>query len=383
MDHYLAQAAQAGGFACSANPAHQPAAFPDRAGSLDAAAMADAFAEITSWDSYAPTALHDLPDVAAHLGVRRVVFKDESTRFGLGSFKALGGAYAVRRLVKQTIADGGSAADLVVATATDGNHGRSVSWGAQRAGCAAKIYIHEHVSPAREAAMTAFGADVIRVTGNYEASLAACKEDAAANGWHLVSDTSWAGYHELPIQIMAGYTVMGAETIAQMGDDRPSHALLPVGVGGLAAGVIAPLWQAMGSDLGRMIAVESSMSACMHDSIVRGTPTLIDTVEETLMAGLSCGEVSDVAWQILQPTLRHCVTISDDAVRPLMRWFHHRNPRIEAGECSTSGLAALLQAHADGAAWQAMGFDADSVVLLIGTEGATDPEFYAQTVAAE
>ena len=176
---------------------------------------------------------------------------------------------------------------------------------------------------------------------------------------------------------------MGAETIAQMGDDRPSHALLPVGVGGLAAGVIAPLWQAMGSDLGRMIAVESSMSACMHDSIVAGTPTLIDTVEETLMAGLSCGEVSDVAWQILQPTLRHCVTISDDAVRPLMRWFHHRNPRIEAGECSTSGLAALLQAHADGAAWQAMGFVADSVVLLIGTEGATDPEFYAQTVAAE
>ncbi|HCI19356.1 MAG TPA: diaminopropionate ammonia-lyase, partial [Alphaproteobacteria bacterium] len=103
--------------------------------------MADAFAEITSWDSYAPTALHDLPDVAAHLGVRRVVFKDESTRFGLGSFKALGGAYAVRRLVKQTIAERGSAADLVVATATDGNHGRSVSWGAQRAGCAAKIYI--------------------------------------------------------------------------------------------------------------------------------------------------------------------------------------------------------------------------------------------------
>ena len=176
---------------------------------------------------------------------------------------------------------------------------------------------------------------------------------------------------------------MGAEAIAQMGDDRPTHALLPVGVGGLAAGVIAPLWQAMGADLGRMIAVESSMSACMHDSIVAATPTLINTAEETLMAGLSCGEVSDVAWQILKPSLSHCVTISDDAVRPLMRWFYHRSHSIEAGECSTSGLAALLQAHADGTAWQEMGFDADSVVLLIGTEGATDPDFFAQTVAAE
>ncbi|HCD79152.1 MAG TPA: diaminopropionate ammonia-lyase, partial [Alphaproteobacteria bacterium] len=336
MDHYLAQAAQAGGFACSHNPAHEAAPFPDRQGALDAAVMAEAKAEISSWDSYAPTALIDLPDIAAHLGVRRVVFKDESTRFGLGSFKALGGAYAVQQLVARTRAEGGTAADLVVATATDGNHGRSVSWGAQRAGCTAKIYIHENVSLAREEAMTAFGADVIRVPGNYEASLAVCKADAAANGWHLVSDTSWEGYHDLPIRIMAGYTVMGAEAIEQMGADRPTHALLPVGVGGLAAGVIAPLWHAMGRDLGRMIAIESSLSACMHDSIVAGEPTVINTTEETLMAGLSCGEVSDVAWQILKPTLSHCITISDDAVRPLMRWFHHRTPSIEAGECSTS-----------------------------------------------
>jgi diaminopropionate ammonia-lyase len=383
MDHYLAQAAQAGGFACSHNPAHEAAPFPDRQGSLDAAVMAEAKAEISSWDSYAPTALIDLPDIAAHLGVRRVVFKDESTRFGLGSFKALGGAYAVQQLVARTRAEGGTAADLVVATATDGNHGRSVSWGAQRAGCTAKIYIHENVSLAREEAMTAFGADVIRVPGNYEASLAVCKADAAANGWHLVSDTSWEGYHDLPIRIMAGYTVMGAEAIEQMGVDRPTHALLPVGVGGLAAGVIAPLWHAMGRDLGRMIAIESSLSACMHDSIVAGEPTVINTTEETLMAGLSCGEVSDVAWQILKPTLSHCITISDDAVRPLMRWFHHRTLSIEAGECSTSGLAALLQAHNDGAAWEAMGFDAESVILLIGTEGATDPAFFAETVAAE
>ena len=379
---HLDIAAAAGGFSCDANPAHRQSAFPDAADSLDSAAMQAAADEIRSWTGYAPTPLHDLPEIAERLGVKRVVFKDESPRFGLGSFKALGGAYAVARLVRDIEAAGGSATDLTVATATDGNHGRSVSWGAARAGCAAKIYIHAHVSKAREEAMAAFGADVIRVNGNYEASLAACKEDAAAHGWQIVSDTSWPGYLDVPRLIMAGYTVMAREALDQLGGDVPTHAMLPVGVGGLAAGVIAPLWQSSGAALGKMIAVESHMSACMRDSLVAGQPTLVDITEETLMAGLSCGEVSTLAWDILKPTVSHCITIGDDAVAPLMRWFHHRTPSIEAGECSTSGLAACLQAKADPAAWQALGFGPESVILLVGTEGATDPDFYRQTVEA-
>ena len=118
----------------------------------------------------------------------------------------------------------------------------------------------------------------------------------------------------------------------------------------------------------------------MRNSLVAGTPTLFDITEETLMAGLSCGEVSDLAWDILKPTVSHCVTIGDEAVAPLMRWFHHRTHSIEAGECSTSGLAALLAMHDDGAAWQQLDMTPDSVVLLVGTEGATDPDFYRQTV---
>ncbi|MEC8089745.1 MAG: diaminopropionate ammonia-lyase, partial [Pseudomonadota bacterium] len=333
------------------------------------------------WTGYAPTPLHDLPEIAEMIGVARVVYKDESVRFGLGSFKALGGAYAVAALVGQLEASGGRAADLTVATATDGNHGRSVAWGASRAGCAAKIYIHAHVSKAREEAMAAYGADVIRINGNYEASLAACKEDAAAHGWQIVSDTSWEGYHDVPLMVMSGYTLMAREVLDQLGG-APSHAMLPVGVGGLAAGIVAPLWQAAGSSLGSMITVESHMSSCMRDSLVAGTPRLVDITEETLMAGLSCGEVSDLAWDILKPTVSHCVTIGDEAVTPLMRWFHDRTPSIEAGECSTSGLAALLMAHADPAARAALGLTPDSVVLLVGTEGATDPDFYRRTVAA-
>ena len=382
MNKHLEQALAAPGLEWHENPNHAQAPFPEKSDCLGAEAIREANTEITKWSAYAPTPLHDLPEIADHLGVARVVYKDESTRFGLGSFKSLGGAYAVERLVRTIKDKGGIAANLTVTTATDGNHGRSVAWGARRTGCTARIYIHANVSAARQQAMEELGAKVVRVDGNYEASLAACKADADTNGWQIVSDTSWQGYHEIPGYIMAGYSVMATETLDQLGGAMPTHALLPVGVGGLAAGVIAPLWQAAGDRLGRMISVESVMSACMRDSIRAGTPKDLDVTQETLMAGLSCGEVSDLAWPMLRATLSHAIAIGDDAVAPLMRWFHHRTPSIEAGECATSGLAACLKAHADQKAWKAMGFDSDSIILLLGTEGATDPEFYAKTLAA-
>jgi len=381
MSQHLDQATGAPGFGWSANPGHGAAPFPDKGTALDSASMQQALEQIRAWPAYAPTALHDLPEIAARLGLGRVLYKDESSRFGLASFKALGGAYAVARLARDALAAGLSIADLTVTTATDGNHGRSVAWGASRAGCRARIYIHAQVSLARQAAMEALGAEVTRVAGNYEASLAACRKDAARHGWRIVSDTSWPGYHEVPRQVMAGYTVMGAEILQQLGDTRPTHAMLPVGVGGLAAAVIAPLWQACGTRLGRMISVESENACCLRNSIAAGHPRPFEIDRETLMAGLSCGEVSDLAWKTLQQTLSHCITLGDGAVEPLMRWFHSRPVSIEAGECATSGLAALLQAHQHPDAWQSMGFNSDSVVLLLGTEGATDPDFYARTIA--
>ncbi len=367
-----------------ANQSHQTLGFPNLPGSLNSRNMAAASAEISSWPGYAPTPLHSLPEIAAVCGVEAVLYKDEATRFGLGSFKALGGAYAVASLVAAQKLSGKTPAEITVATATDGNHGRSVSWGAQLAGCTAKIYIHKHVSTAREQAMQAFGADVIRVDGNYEASLAACKSDAEVNGWHIVSDTSWEGYRDIPLQVMAGYSVMAREALSQIGDMRLSHAFLPVGVGGLAAGIVAPLWQDMGENLCKLISVESDKSPCFQESIAAKTPTLFEISEETLMAGLSCGEVSQLAWEILQPTLTHCLSITDGAVASLMRLLARGlegSPLIEAGECSTAGLAALLAAKRDPALWSDLGFDENSVILLIGTEGATDPELYQLIMA--
>jgi diaminopropionate ammonia-lyase len=139
----------------------------------------------------------------------------------------------------------------------------------------------------------------------------------------------------------------------------------------------------MGANLGKMIGVESYMSACFLESIEAQTPSLVDIREETLMAGLSCGEISDLAWQILQPSLDHCLSITDDAIAPLMAGFAggvFGSGTIEAGECSTAGLAALVAAKKDPALWQKLGFGPTSVVLLIGTEGATDPALYDQLV---
>ena len=358
--------------------------FPNLKTSLNSENMGLAYDSISTWPNYKPTNLRHLNKVANFCGVRSVLYKDESERFDLGSFKALGGSYAIAQLAESYKARGQNPSKIIVTTATDGNHGRSVSWGAKLIGCAAKIFIHADVSIEREKAMADLGADVIRVNGNYEASLAACKTEAESNDWIIVSDTSWKGYREIPMQIMAGYSFMSREIIEQMGTTKPSHIFLPVGVGGLAAGVVAPMWEKLGSELGKIVSVESHFSPCFLQSIANGVPTAVDIKNETLMACLSCGEVSEIAWEILKPTLSHCMSIGDNGIPTLMRLFADCGlceDVIEAGECSASGLAALLLAKSKPKIWKDLQFDKHSNVLLIGTEGATDPILYENLIS--
>ena len=367
------------------NASKRDTEFPNSKTSLDSKKMFKAYEAISNWPDYKQTELIKLNKVAEWCGIKSVLYKDESTRFGLGSFKALGGAYAVATLAKEYQKEGKDSANLTVATATDGNHGRSVSWGAKLAGCKSKIFIHANVSQERERAMSVLGADVVRINGNYEASLAACKEAAELNNWPIVSDTSWKGYRETPMQIMAGYSVMSKEIIEQMGSSKPSHTILPIGVGGLAAGIVAPMWEDMNANLGKMISVESHFSQCFLNSISNGKPTLVDIKEETLMAGLSCGEVSEIAWEILKPTLSHCMSIADEGIAKIMQLFANGDfgeTSIEAGECSASGLAALLIAKNNPSIWRQLELNKDSKVLLIGTEGATDPILYKQLIGS-
>jgi len=183
-----------------------------------------AHAAISAWPGYAPTPLRDLPALADRLDLAQVLYKDESQRFGLKSFKALGGAYAVDRLVAAK-----GAAGLTVACATDGNHGRSVAWGARRAGVEAVIYVHETVSEGRADAIRSFGATVVREGRTYDDSVRACTLAAAAHGWSIVSDTSWPGYEDVPKDVMQGYALLAMEAHAQ--GARPTHVFVQGGVG--------------------------------------------------------------------------------------------------------------------------------------------------------
>ena len=364
---------------------------------LNLAAHAEAKREITSWQGYERTPLRRLTGLAAAVGVAEIAYKDESTRFGLGSFKALGGAYAVFKLLRRRIeqrktitvtsADltSGCFADITknvtVTCATDGNHGRSVAWGARLFGCRCIIYVHATVSEGRCRAIAQYGAEVRRVAGNYDDAVRRAATDAAVHGWAVVSDTSYAGYTDVPRDVMQGYGVMVDETLAQSAD--PTHVFVQGGVGGLAATVCSFFWERLGTARPRFIVVEPDKADCLYRSAVAGEPMAVKGELDTIMAGLACGEVSILAWRILQVGADAFMTVGDDAAIDCMRLLAESrcgDQPIVAGESAVAGLAGFLLANADANLCDCLALDRNSRILLFGTEGATDPDVYARLV---
>lgn len=352
-------------------------------------------AEITSWPGYAKTPLHDLPALAAEAGVAAIRLKDESTRFGLGSFKALGGAYAVAQalgaeLARRGVAPQATSSDLVagtyldstrnitVACATDGNHGRSVAWGAQRFGCRCVIYVHSTVSQGRVDAIARYGAEVRRVPGTYDDAVRQAARDADANRWFVISDTSYAGYTSVPVDVMQGYRLMAEEALTQWEGPPPTHCFMQGGVGGAAAAVSVQLRSAI-SPRPIFVVAEPDKAACLMASAEAGQPTAIPGDLDTLMAGLACGEPSLLAWQELSRAADAFMAVPDGSAVDCMRLLARQ--RIVAGESGVAGLAAMLLAAADPVARASLSLGADSRVLLFSTEGATDPELYSRLVA--
>ena len=341
---------------------------------------AAAYSTICQWPAYQVTPLISMTDIAATAGVEKIYYKNESSRFGLGSFKALGGSYAIECLSQDSPGD-----DLVVCTATDGNHGRAVAWGASLCGAECHVFIHANVSEARAQAIASLGAVMHRVEGNYDDSIAACNEQAALHGWQIVSDTSWEGYRDIPKMIMAGYSVMTFEMMDQLDGEMPSHVILQAGCGAMAGALIASMWHHWGARLPTIIMVESDRSDCVYQSLKRDEIHLVNIVEETVMAGLSCGEVSLLAWPLIQKGASHVVTIPDAGVGTMVRWLANpsdgERPSVIGGECSASGLIALLAIQQDSALAHGMSVDSDARILVIGTEGNTDAELYDNIIA--
>lgn len=388
-----------GGLRAIRNPAVAPASEPygaARSEVLNDAGFSAAQREIVQWPGYSATPLHTLPALARRLGVGAVYYKDEGERFGLKSFKALGGAYAVFRLLAQAIArhEGGqdvSAADILsgrwhhvvrditVTCATDGNHGRSVAWGAQMFGCRCVIYIHATVSEGRRAAIARYGADVVRVSGNYDDSVRHADAQAKENGWTVVSDTTYEGYRAIPIDVMHGYGVMSREIIAQIGAQPPTHVFVQAGVGALAASVAAAFWLAWGEQRPKLVVVEPIEADCYLRSAQAGKPVAVTGALDTIMAGLACGEVSPAAWEIVSTAATAYVALDDQYALDAVRVFANPesgDPAIVSGETGAAGLAALLVAQGHEDLRRLLSLDASSRVLLLGSEGDTDPEIY-------
>ncbi len=363
---------------------------------LNLAMTAEAMREISAWQDYQPTPLHSLADFATEFKIDKIYYKDESNRFGLGSFKALGGAYAVSCLLREKIRmqtgahataselESGKfskvSATITVVTATAGNHGCSVAWGAARFGCRCRIYIHAGVSERRRLTMQELGAEVVRIRGNYDDSVRAAAADATANGWHVVSDTSYPGYTQIPGKVMAGYGVMFEETMKQLPHaSAPTHLFVQGGVGGLAAAAAAYLWEKLADVRPRFIVVEPESADCLFQSAVNNCATEVTITRETIMAGLSCGEVSEIAWEVLALATDDFITITDELIAPLMRLLAHHG--IEGGESGVAGLAGCLAVCENPKLRSDLDLTEQSRVLVFGTEGATDREIYQKLIS--
>jgi diaminopropionate ammonia-lyase len=334
-----------------------------------------AYVSISNWKSYTPTPLVELNKLSKELNLKKIFYKDESKRFDLKSFKALGGAYAVEKITKGN-------KDIVVATATAGNHGRSVAWGARRLGLKCKIFISEFVSEARGRAMADLGADVIKVKGNYEKSLIECIKQSTDNNWQIVQDVAWKDYVEVPKYTMAGYTVMMKEIADQIKNEKITHIILQAGVGGMAGAMVAGIARYL-KNVPETIVVEPDSAACVMESIKTGKIEKIDIQRESLMGGMSCGEVSLVPWEILKNSVKFCISLPDDDIAKTMKLLGNSSfseEKIIAGENSVPGVISLITSCTNDKIKERLKLNLNSNVLVIGCEGDTDKEMYQKLI---
>ena len=330
----------------------------------------NAYNTISKWDNYEPTPLLNLDKLSKDLNLKNIFYKDESKRFGLKSFKALGGAYAVQEISKNK-------KNVVVSTATAGNHGKSVAWGAKRLGIKCKIFISEFVSNSRADEMSKLGADVTRVQGNYENSLKECIKQSKDKNWEIVQDVAWENYERVPKLTMSGYSIM-IEEISNQTNEYITHVFLQAGVGGMASGAIAGIARYF-KKIPKIIIVEPKNADCVLKSIKSGKSEKIKIKEESIMGGMSCGEVSLVPWQILKNSVNNCLSIPDDDVAitvAMLSKGYFGKDFIVGGECSAPGIISLNASCKNKKIKEELELNMNSNVLLIGCEGDTDKDLY-------
>ncbi len=356
---------------------------------------------------YRPTPLIELPGLARRLGLGAVYVKDEAHRFGLNAFKVLGASYALMRMLKDTweTSTGQPFGDMlqlkpdqrqklgqiVVTTATDGNHGRAVAWSARKIGLKSVIYVPRDTVPARIDNIQREEAEVRVVDGAYDDAVEQCKADAAAGGWQIISDTSWPGYTVIPGWIQSAYTTIFREMENDL--HQPHNAgvdmvFVPAGVGALAAAAGWYYSSRYGGGRPKLLSVEPTEAACLLASArdAHGEPTAAAGKLETVMAGLNCGRPSIAAWPFIRDTFDVFLGIGDRFALEGMRtaWAPtDDDPQIVSGESGAATLGALLALTSQDSlagARQRAGLGSRTRVLLLNTEGATDPDNFERIV---
>lgn len=360
-----------------------------------------------SLEEYSPTPLVELSALAKHCGVRSILVKDESKRFGLNAFKGLGGLFALCRVICKHLGldyrvitmDWLQEEDIqrvisnmVFVTTTDGNHGRGISWAAGMLGCKAHIYMPKGSVPARAQAIRDVGNAEVTITDmSYDDAVRYAAKMAAENGWFLVQDTSWPGYEEVPKWIVQGYTTMVYETIHQLkplGYPRPTHVFLQAGVGAMAGGVLGALKCTYKEDMPCVSIVEPDQVACIFESARQNdsAPHTATGSGETIMAGLNCAEPCRITWPILRDFADFYFACPDSVAARGMRVLAAPMPGdqpITSGESGavTAGLVSLLTGKKSLESFRKkLGLNENSVVLLFNTEGNTDPDGFYDVV---
>lgn len=356
---------------------------------------------------YQTSPLKSLPHLATMLGVGGIWVKDESARLSLNSFKVLGGSFAIYRFIRSKlgVADNDELSfedlmsetvrsrlgDIIFATATDGNHGRGVAWAASKLGCKSVIYVHKDTSQARIKAIKGNGAEVRVVNGTYDDAVRQASLDAEQNGWQVISDTSWEGYQDIPTWVMQGYATLlseAQEQLAAQGLVSPTHVFVQGGVGALAASTIGFYRQRFGTNQPTAVVVEPVTAACLFESAKfgDGQPHPVGGDLQTIMAGLACGEPSPIAWNVLWDCADVFVACPDYVAAKGMRVYAvplKGDPFIVSGESGAVTLGALMFVleYPDFAPLKEyLNLGPDSQILLINSEGNTDPDYFRRVV---
>lgn len=351
--------------------------------------------------SYKETSLVSLKDAAKENGVKAIYVKDESSRFGLKAFKGLGGSYCMFRILCEKLGLDESSSDYTTflreeirkassqiefVTATDGNHGKGVSWAAKLFGCKAHVFMPKGTVEARRKAIEEAGSAVADITDwNYDRTVQHAAALAEKNGWILIQDTAWDGYETYPEWIIDGYLTMAAETIRQMNRVLPTHIFLQAGVGAMAGGIEAFFMNLADDFLPLVTIVEPEEAACIYQSVLAGDgemhPLAGDPV--TIMAGLNCGTPCKVVWPVLRDCSACFCACKDSVTEQGMRAYANSvgsDPAVVSGESGAVTYGLLLSILQSDELRRLFHIDENSVILLISTEGDTDPDGYRRVV---